>query len=166
MKNRKIVSIVIISVIIFVLLLVSGGALFKNSTMYYRSDDYLSQVKEERSVGSMQDEKNVADGKSFDFEQFTGKWTVMEITARKGTEIILQDQSEIREGLFYIIVLDSDYNIIIKREESNENTNITFTIPEDGEYRIRIAGKNATGQFNVTVRASEEISLLHKDFFD
>ncbi len=103
---------------------------------------------------------------SFDFKKFDGKWSLMEFTSSKGNKININDNTKISKGKFYIIILDSKYNIIAKKEESNENGDINFTTPKDGKYFIRIVAANASGKFDISVNAANNIDISHKHFFD
>ncbi len=163
-KRSKSTIIWIIGVII---ILIIGIILYKNSSFYISSNKYLSSKEEiKKSFYSKQNEKNANDGKSFDFGNFTGKWSLMEITSEKDTKITIDDNTKINKGTFYIVVLDSDYNIIAKKNELKENGNIDFTIPKSGKYIIRIVGKNASGNFNLKISADNDINLSYTDFFE
>ncbi|QAT39206.1 hypothetical protein [Clostridium sp. JN-9] len=163
-KKRKLTAIWIVGII---MVLIIGSSLYKNSSSYISSNNYLSSKEEtEKSVDSKQNENDTEYGKSFDFDKFTGKWSLIEFTSDKDTKITINDGTKISKGIFYIVVLDSDYNIIAKKNELKENGDIDFTIPKSGKYIIRIVGKNATGSFNIKVSANNKISLSHKDFFN
>ncbi|WP_032120975.1 hypothetical protein [Clostridium amazonitimonense] len=166
-KRNRLNTNLIISVIV---VLIIGSILYKNSSYYISSKHYLSSKEEKRSFYSLKNEKNTQDGKSFDFDKFTGKWSLIEFTSDKDTKITIKDNTKISKGTFYIVVLDSDYNIIAKKNESNENENengsIDFTTPKSGKYIIRIVGKNAMGNFDIKISESNNINLSHKDFFE
>lgn len=140
-KSKRTIRIVM--PVIVLLFVIAGGFLYKDSVQYFRSNHYLSSKNEARSVDSMVNEKDFEDGKSFDFYKFSGKWSIIEFTAEKDTDITIHDYTKISEGLFYIVVLelDSDYNILIKREETDENTNIDFTVHKGGKYVIGLLEK-------------------------
>ncbi len=90
----------------------------------------------------------------------------MEFTSSKGNKININDNTKINKGKFYIVILDSQYNIIAKKNESNQNGNINFTTPKDGKYLIRIVGAKASGKFDVSVNSDKNIDISHIDFFD
>lgn len=165
MKKRSRPMSICLTFIIAILLI--GSMVYKNSSVYISSDGYLSREEEsERTVYSMKDEVDTKDGKSFDFDKFTGKWSLMEFASDKDNKITINDDTKINKGKFYIVVLDSDYNIIAKKDESNGNGDINFTTPKSGKYIIRIVGKNASGNFNIKMNANNDINITHKDFFE
>ncbi len=88
----------------------------------------------------------------------------MGFTSSKGDKINIDDKTKITKGRFYIVVLDSDYNIIAKKNELNQKGNIKFTTPKDGKYIIRIVGASAGGNFNIKVSSGHNIDITHKDF--
>lgn len=90
----------------------------------------------------------------------------MQFTSNKDNKIRINDDTKISEGKSYIVILDSKYNIIAKKNELKDNGNINFTTPNDGKYSIRIIGANASGNFAISVSASNNIDISHKDFFD
>ena len=164
MKNRS--RLLNIWLIFIIAILLIGSMLYKNSSLYISSDSYLSSEEAEKSVYSTKNEKDTEDGKSFDFDRFTGKWSIIEFTSDKDNKITINDNTKINKGKFYIVVLDSDYNIITKKDESNESGDINFTTPKSGKYIIRIVGKNASGNFNIKINGSNDIKISHKGFFE
>ncbi len=164
MKKRSRSINICLTFIIAILLI--GSMLYKNSSLYISSDSYLSSEETKKSVYSTKNEKDTEDGKSFDFDRFTGKWSIIEFTSDKDNKITINDNTKINKGKFYIVVLDSDYNIIAKKDESNESGDINFTTPKSGKYIIRIVGKNASGNFNIKINANNDIKVSHKGFFE
>ncbi|WP_251862520.1 hypothetical protein [Clostridium sp. Marseille-Q2269] len=155
-----------IRLIIFVIIIVMGISLYKNSFFYIGSNNYLSTVQDaERSVYFKRNERDSLDGKKFDFGKFTGKWSLLEFTSYKDNRIVIEDKTRISKGSLYLVVLDSDYNIIAKRNEREENNDISFTTPKSGKYIIKIVGKNLTGNFNIKIKANDNIVIKHIDFF-
>ena len=162
-KKRKLNVSLILGIIMGLIIV---NSLYKNSSYYISSNNYLSsKEKTEKSVDFKQNENNTEYGKSFDFGNFIGRWSLMEFTSDKDTKITINDSTKISKGIFYIVVLDSEYNIIAKKNELKENGDIDFTIPKSGKYIIRIVGKNATGSFNMKISANNKINISHKDFF-
>lgn len=164
MKKRNNLIIVCLVVII----IAGSGILYKNYFTNIDSNNYLSSKNEaEKSFfyysSSGDSDKNA---ESFDFKRFNGKWSLMEFTSSKGNKINIKDNTKINKGKFYIVILDSQYNIIAKKNESNQNGNINFTTPKDGKYLIRIVGEKASGKFDVSVNSDRNIDISHIDFFD
>lgn len=89
----------------------------------------------------------------------------MEIKSSKGNKINIKDNTKINKGKFCIVILDSEYNIIAKKNETNQNEDINFTTPKDGKYLIRIVGLNAGGKFDISVNSAKNIDISHKGFF-
>ena len=151
-----------------VIIIITGGIIFKNG--YFGnidSNEYLSSIEEDnRSIGYNGTHKSNKNGDSFEFKEFNGKWSLMKISSSKGNEIIIKDSTKISKGKFYIVVLDSNHNIIAKKNELKDNGDIKFTTANDGEYYIRIVGLNASGNFNVSINAKNNIKVSHKNFFD
>ncbi|MBU3099704.1 MULTISPECIES: hypothetical protein [Clostridium] len=161
MKKR---SIFIIIYLIGILLL--GRVVYRiyfpniDSNNYLSSNDKLS----EKSFEYNGNEKSGENTESFDFGNFNGKWSLMEFTSIKGNKITINDNTKISKGKFYIVILDSEYKIITKKNELSNNGNLNFTTPKDGKYSIRIVGEKASGTFNIST--SSNIKLSHIDLFD
>ncbi len=162
MRKRKNLIIFIIIVIII------GGrrVLYNNYFHNIDSNKYLSSMKEDKRIGYNGNHKSDKNSEAFDFKKFDGKWSLMQFTSNKGNKVSIKDNTKISEGKFYIVVLDPKYNIISKKNERKDTGNINFTTPKDGKYTIRIIGSNASGHFNISVNASNNIDISHKDFFD
>lgn len=163
---KKISRSINICLTFIIAILLIGSMLYKNSSLYISSDSYLSSEEAKKSVYSTKNEKDTEDGKSFDFDRFTGKWSIIEFTSDKDNKITINNNTKINKGKFYVVVLDSDYNIIAKKDESNESGDISFTTPKSGKYIIRIVGKNASGNFNIKINAGNDIKVSHKNFFE
>lgn len=158
-KSEKLIAICII-------FLVLGLSLYKNSSFYINSNMYLSSKDEsDKSIYHMTNVIDSQDGKSFDFDKFTGKWSLMEAFCDKDTKIVIKDKTKINKGLFYIVVLDSNYNIVAKKNEvkENEDEDIEINIPKSDKYFIRIIGEDAGGHLNIKVKGNDNIN--HIDFF-
>ncbi|NMM65990.1 hypothetical protein HBE96_25770 [Clostridium sp. P21] len=163
MKKRN-----MLIILCMIVIAVSGIVMmiYKNSSSYISSDSYLSSRNEdERTFQYNHNEKNTNDGASFDFTGFTGKWSLIGFNSDKGNKITIIDNTKINKGNFYVVVLDSDYNIISKKSETEDKGNMNFATPKNGKYMIRIVGKDASGNFNLKINASNNINILHKDFF-
>ncbi|WP_034438920.1 hypothetical protein [Clostridium ihumii] len=161
-RGGKVLLIVIILVITISLFINS----YKSSSSYICSDKYLSSKnEEERSVKSTNNNKNDYNYCSFEFEKFTGKWTIMEFKSGKNNYISIEDNSNIENGTFGIVVLDSNYNIIKKKIDFKENSNISFKTSKDEKYSIRLVGKNASGVVDIKVNAKDIVDIEHKEFF-
>ncbi len=89
----------------------------------------------------------------------------MEFTSKKGNKISIKDNTKITKGKFFIVVLDSKYNIIAKKDETKQNGDINFTAPKDGKYLIRIVGLNAEGKFDISINSDKDIDITNKEFF-
>ncbi len=162
MRKRNKLIIICLIVIIFA----GGIGLYKNYSSSIDSNKYLSSTNESgRTFIYNGNDISTKDSESFDFKGFDGKWSLMQFTSNKGNNIIINDKTKISEGKFYIVVLDSDYNIIAKKNELNQKGNIKITTPKEGKYIIRIVGASASGNFNIRVSASNNIDITHKDFF-
>lgn len=141
--------------------------MYKNYFTNIDSNNYLSSKDEsERSIFRHENDKSSKNTHSFDFKKFDGKWFLMEFTSSKGNKININDNTKINKGKYYIVILDSEYNIITKKDETNQKGDINFTTPKDGKYLIRIVGLNAGGKFDISVNSAKNIDISHKDFFD
>lgn len=165
MKKR---SILIIICLITIIILGIGAVLYKNYFPNIDSNNYLSSNDKsaEKSFGYKGNDEIGENNESFDFEKFNGKWDLMQFTSNKGNKISINDNTKISKGKFYIVILNSEYNIIAKKNELNDKGNLNFTIPKDGKYTIRIIGANASGNFNISISASNTIKVSHIDLFD
>ncbi|WP_346915895.1 hypothetical protein [Clostridium sp.] len=164
MKKR---SNLIIICLIVIIIAGAGTALYKNYFPNIDSNNYLSSSDEsERSFYYHGNEKSDENNESFDFEKFNGKWSLMQFTSNKGNEININDNTKISKGKFYIVILDSEYNIIAKKDELKDSGNINFTTPKDGKYTVRIIGADASGNFNISISANDNITVSHMDLFN
>lgn len=75
----------------------------------YLSSNGKNQVSFEVYDGNGEDSKN---SQKFNFKKFDGRWSLMKFTSSKGNEINIRDNTKIGAGKFYLVVLDSKYNII------------------------------------------------------
>lgn len=128
----------------------------------YLSSNGKNQVSFEVCDGNGEDSKN---SQKFNFEKFDGRWSLMKFTSSKGNEINIKDNTKIGTGKFYLVVLDSKYNIVAKKNETSDKGNIKFTTPKGGEYTVRIAGEKASGKFDISVNAKENVDIEHMDFW-
>lgn len=162
-KSRKL----ILNCVLIAIVIIAGAAIYKNNFLNIDSNAYLSgNGKSEKSFevydGNGEDSKN---GQNFEFKKFDGRWSLMKIKSSKGNNISIGDNTKIEAGKFYIVVLDSDYKIIAKKNEISDKGDIRFTAPKDGEYIVRIAGKNASGKFDINVNANKNVDISHLDFW-
>ncbi|ACQ53046.1 hypothetical protein [Clostridium botulinum] len=163
MKKRNNLIIVCLAVII----IAGSGIVYKNYFTNIDSNNYLSTRDEsERNITGRENGIRSKNSYSFDFKKFDGKWSLMEFKSSKGNKINIKDNTKINKGKFFIAVLDSEYNIITKKDETNQKGDINFTTPKDGKYLIRIVGLNAGGKFDISVNSAKNIDISHKDFFD
>lgn len=163
MKKR---SNLIILCLIVIIIAAAGIVLYKNYFLSIDSNRYLSSSDESmKSFDQYTNEKSGVNNQSFDFEKFNGKWSLMQFTSGKNNEIKINDSTKISKGKFYIVILDSEYNIVAKKNELKDNGDIIFTTPKDGKYTIRIIGDNASGNFNVSISSNNNINVSHLDFF-
>ncbi len=114
MKKRS--NLIIICLIVIIVAGV-GTVLYKDYFSNIDSNNYLSSSNEsERSFYYLENEKSDENSESFDFKKFDGKWSLMQFTSNKGNKISINDNTKISEGKFYIVILDSEYNIIAKKK--------------------------------------------------
>ncbi len=156
----------IISCLVFIII-AGSRSVYKNYFVNIDSNNYLSSRDEsERNITSRENDDIGKNTHSFDFKKFDGKWSLMEFTSSKGNKINIKDNTKINKGKFIIVILDSKYNIITKKDETNQNGNINFTTPKDGKYLIRIVGAKASGKFDVSINSDKNMDISHIDFFD
>ena len=105
-----------------IMFMVVGSILYKKYFPNIDSNNYLSS--------------NDKSEKSFDFEKFNGEWSLMQFTSNKGNKITIKDNTKISKGKFYIVILDSEYNIIAKKNKLDDKGNLNFTTLKDGKYKI------------------------------
>ncbi|HDK7137610.1 TPA: hypothetical protein PTV74_000178 [Clostridium botulinum] len=149
-----------------VITIVGSGILYKNYFVNIDSNNYLSSRDEsERNITSRENDDISKNTHSFDFKKFDGKWSIMEIKSNKGNKINIKDNTKIAKGKLFIVVLDSEYNIITKKDETKQKGDINFTTLKDGKYFIRIVGLNAGGKFDISVNSAKNIDISHIDFF-
>ncbi|AVP59871.1 MULTISPECIES: hypothetical protein [Clostridium] len=154
-------------IVCLVFIIIAGSkSVYKNYFVNIDSNNYLSTRDEsERNIYSLENDISSKNAYSFDFKKFDGKWSVMEIKSTKGNKINIKDNTKITKGKLFIAVLDSEYNIITKKDETNQKGDINFTTPKDGKYLIRIVGLNAGGKFDISVNSAQNIDISHKGFF-
>lgn len=159
MKNiKKICSIICVPVFLIGLIF----SISKNNLWNFDSKNYLTS-KDDGAVSfyELKDDFRNDNNASFDFSKFNGKFTLMEFSAKMGNKIKLTDSSTLSKGSIYIVVLDSDYNEIAIHK-SNGAATFEFDTPKDGNYLIRVAGKKASGSFNLHLNSDEAVTLVHK----
>lgn len=161
-KKRKL----IVCISLIVILVCIGIKSYKNSSYYIGSNGYItSQEDGQRTFVSNTNLKRSGNSESFDFKGFSGKWSLIELNSSKNNKITIENSSKITSGKLYIAVLDSNYNLITKKNLKEETGNLKFTTSKSGKYIIRIVGKDASGNFNIKINSSEKINVTHKDFF-
>ncbi|MEW9097063.1 MAG: hypothetical protein AB2417_18455 [Clostridiaceae bacterium] len=160
-KNKTLISWSIALLII----IVGGISVYNNSSEKITSNSYLTSKEENRTFIEHSNQKYTKNATSFDFKGFTGKWSLIEFESNKDNKIVLEDNTKIEKGKFYIVVLDSDYKNIAMHE-SKEGENLEFTTPKDGKYLVRIVGKDASGKFDIKINANNDISVSHRDFWE
>ena len=112
MKKKK--NLIIFGLIVII---IGGGMVLYNN--YFHNVDssrYLSSINEDRNIGYNGTHKSDKNSESFDFKKFDGKWSLMQFTSNKGNKISIMDNTKISKGKFYIVILDSKYNIIAKKK--------------------------------------------------
>ncbi|MDD3225361.1 MAG: hypothetical protein PHX70_11800 [Clostridium sp.] len=164
MKTRK--NLIIFCLIILIIAGI-GTALYKNYFYNIDSISYLSNRDEsEKSFDYLGNEKSSSHTKSFNFKNFNGKWSLMQFSSNKNNNITINDSTKIASGKFYIVVLDSKYNIAAKKNEVKRNGNIRFTTPKAGKYIVRIIGAHASGNFNITISSTNDIKISYINFYN
>ncbi|EJO5348889.1 hypothetical protein NRP93_003027 [Clostridium botulinum] len=156
MSKLKIGCLIIITCLIVIL---AHNLVFNN----FDSDTYLTSSKSSVDVEYLGHEKNISDGTSFDFSGFNGIWSLITFDSTKDNKIAIDNNSKINKGKFYVILLDSDHNPIII-DKSNKKK-LEFTTPKKGKYTIRVAGKNASGTFQMKINSSSKIAISHYDIY-
>ncbi|MFL0249009.1 hypothetical protein ACJDT4_01125 [Clostridium neuense] len=162
MKNIRKLILGCIIIVMAVGILIYKYHLSNIDSNAYLSGNGESQKSFEVYDGNGEDSGNI---KKFDFKKFDGRWSFMKFTSSKGNKINISDNTKIGAGRFYLVVLDSKYNIVAKKNETSDKGNIEFTTPRDGEYTIRIAGEKASGKFDISVNAKEKVDISHMDFW-
>lgn len=162
-KNKLIISSILVSLIF----LCSGIILYNNFNTF---SNYSLSSKDDgqKSFLNYENYKLSTDGESFDFGGFDGKWSLIEISSPKDNEITIDDMTKISKGEFCIVVLDSDLNIVANTKSNSQNSSnkeVTVSTAKGGKYIVRIAGKEASGSFNIKVNSIKKINISHKDFF-
>lgn len=169
--NKLIIALILIIILIIGVGVELGVAIYKN--LYFNinssnidSNSYLtSKYDSQSSFYYKENYENTGNFENFDFKKFNGIWSLIEFTSTKNNKITIEDNTKITKGKFYLVILDSNYNIIAKKDESTEKGNINFITPKDGKYLIRIAEKDSSGTFNIKINASNTIDISRKDLF-
>lgn len=161
--NKAIIYVVIfLIIIIFIKIIISKNY---NKVENINSKEYLNIKEENVSFGEKTNEMKNKDGISFQFSNFKGEFTILEITAIENTKVEIRDESIISKGNLYIVVLDSKYNSVYIHESINKSI-FSVDLPKADKYFIRLIGKNSFGNLNLKVTPNTNITLTHKDIFD
>lgn len=163
-KNKLIIFCILVSLIF----LCSGIILYNNNFNTFSNYSLSSKDDGQKSFLNYKNYKVSTDGESFDFGGFDGKWSLIEINSPKDNEITIDDMTKISKGEFCIVVLDSDLNIVANTKSISQNSankEVTFSTAKAGKYIVRIAGKEASGNFKIKVNSTMNINISHKDFF-
>lgn len=162
MKRIKKICTIICTPILLIGLIFS---ISKNNLWNFDSKSYLtSKNGGTASFYELKNDVRNDNNASFDFAKFDGKFTLMEFTSKKGNKIKVADSSTLSKGNMYIVVLDSAYNEVALHK-SNGPTSFEFDIPKDGNYLIRVAGKKASGSFNLHLDSNDDVTIVHKDIW-
>ena len=155
----------IIRIAIGIIIVIGIGMFVCNENFInINSNQYLTAKEEKRSVLVHENQKCTKDSMSFDFNRFTGKWSFFELDCKEGNKITIKDNSKIDKGKLFIVVLDSNYNIIAMKEEKNKE-DIEFSAPKDGKYLLRIVGEKASGHFDISIKSDGDLETVYKDFW-
>jgi len=154
---------IILLIILAIVILVLSGIFIYNKNYNITSNSYLTDKEENRTFISHTNQKYADGNMNFDFEGFTGKWSLFEIDTKKGNIITIRDNSNIYDGDFYILVLDSNYKKI-SMKEGNEKKDIEF-LAEGEKYLIRIVGKDAGGHLDINITSTGELKTTYIDFW-
>jgi hypothetical protein len=134
--------------------------IFKNTFINIDSESYLTSPKDTPSFNYLHNQVNTTNSVSFDFSGFNGRWSLISFDSSKGTKLTISDNTKITKGEFYIVILNSQYKIIATVQPNKEEIS-NLIIPKNGQYIIRIVGKNASGKF--IINSNTNINLYYKD---
>lgn len=89
------------------------------------------------------------DSMKYDYQLFNGNQSQFRAYQENET-LTLIINAKVKQGLLEFSVLDEDRNKIWSLE-TNENLHqeVKITIPDDGRYRINVAGENTKGGFDI-----------------
>ncbi|WP_251861402.1 hypothetical protein [Clostridium sp. Marseille-Q2269] len=131
--------------------------------IFISSNNYLALTKDSVDVEYLGNEKYTDNGASFDLSDFKGAWSLITFNSVKDNKITIKNNSKITKGKLHIQVLDSNRKIIIIDKSSKKD--LKFTTPKDGEYIIRIAGRNISGKFDIEINSDLPIKLSHYNIY-
>ena len=154
-----------ISICAIVIILIFGVVIYRSTLPNIDSIDYLASKKHDGSIIKPSNEENTKNGRKFDFDRFDGRWCLMEFESIKDNKIKIIDNSKITKGTLYIVVLSSEYKAVAVHK-SNGKASFDLTIPKDGKYFIRIAGKGARGNLNIKINSTTDIHLSNRSIFE
>ena len=155
--NRK--YLIIIAVLIIIISLAGCGRIsnkqniYSNNKQIIKESDtytYLSKVGSGDSVGK----DNQFD---FKFKGFSGMDTLYIIKAGGNCEVQFSYNCEIYKGEFKAVLITPKKEVLNIVEGSNED--IKTIELDEGEYRLKIVGKDAKGKIQISVEDNPNISL-------
>jgi len=152
-------------VILIVVLLILNGIFFQkvfSNTSYndiYENDNRIISVADSYSYRNRVGEsKNKRTELSF---KLTGMETLWAIKSDYDTNILIEYTSQIKKGKLKLVLIHPDDTIETIFNGSGENT---VNVPvKKGNNRIKIVGKNATGEINFKLQTSEELRVIPRE---
>ncbi|MBL4936529.1 lipoprotein [Clostridium sp. YIM B02515] len=162
MKKIKVLSCIVLTIIV---LSISGCSKINSYQKSVYKDDSKIEAEGDsftfqNKVGTIESSKtdNKADLK---FGGFDGADTIWIIEAKENKKYTLEYDVKIEEGNFKIAFINSDGKVTSITEKTEKNSK-EIDIPK-GKSRIKIVGNSAKGQFVLSIKADDNITITKKD---
>ncbi|WBW96248.1 DUF4097 family beta strand repeat-containing protein [Oceanirhabdus sp. W0125-5] len=161
MKNKKVILVCIISLVIVVLNfnIYAHADINKSEEVTLDTDLKLNDYLKEKFYFYTRSENDDI----ISFERFTGKDKICELNMDKGEKKTLQYQSEIKDGEFNIAVANP-HNKVITIIKGNTKGSKDIIAEEKGIYTVWIVGNETRGKVQILFDEHSEFEGLKCDF--
>ncbi|KOA18849.1 hypothetical protein CLHOM_27880 [Clostridium homopropionicum DSM 5847] len=126
----------------------SGCGVSQDKKNIYSNNDIIAQEADSFSFGTRSDTGNSKDEVNIKYSGFYGADTIWIIEAEENQEIILKYNSNVKSGDFKLVLINPKKeieNILVGTQQGDKTIKLT-----KGKYVIKIVGRNAKGEINIT----------------
>jgi len=145
----KLKSKFLLSLYLFLIILIgSGCGVSQDKKNIYSNNDIITQEADSFSFKTRKDTGNSKDEVNIKYNGFYGADTIWVIESENDEEIILKYNSNVKSGEFKVVLINPKKeieNILVGSQQGDKTIKLT-----KGKYVIKIVGRNAKGEINIT----------------
>lgn len=101
--------------------------------------------------------KFINDKIAISFKGFSGKQTILKLSAKENSAYLIDCNTEIKSGKFKICIIDEEKEVSTIAEGNKAET-LTIEIKKGVSY-IAIVGSDANGKINLTLNENDNVSV-------